>query len=140
MVRNSGKGGSGHKKMKNSTPHNDNRELYFKDQYQDYGIIKEMCGNGRCKVLCYTDDVERLCIIRGSMRGKRQHFMRKNDCILISFRDYQIDKADVIHLYTDEEVRRLTSYNEITNQFVGSLSSHFTHIENNEDIVVFEDI
>jgi len=144
MVRNTGKGGSGHKKMKNSTNNGkENRELVFKEQTQDYAIIKEMLGNGRCKAVCYSDDIERLCIIRGTMRKKRNNFIRRNDFILISLRDYQDAKADIIHLYTDDEVRMLTNYEEITHKFVISLSSQIerTHIEDsdNED-VVFEDI
>lgn len=143
MVRNSGKGGSGHKKMKNSnTPHKETRELHFKDEFQDYGIIKDMLGNGRCKVVCYSDNIERLCIIRGTLRKQRHNFMRKNDCILISLREYQSGKADVIHLYNDDEVRMLVSYNEITNQFVvsSSLYTSCEHEDPTENDIVFEDI
>ena len=36
------------------------------------------------------------------------------DTVLVSLRDYQDDKADIIHKYTSEETKTLISYNEIT--------------------------
>ena len=145
MVRNSGKGGSGHKKLKNSINDVLHRELQFKEHGQDYAIITDMLGSGRCKVICYTNGMERLCIIRGSMRRRRTCFIRKNDVVLIALREFQDGKADIIHLYTDDEVRMLTNYEEITHQFVNTSTQlqtyHQTtnHSETDTD-VIFEDI
>ena len=59
MVRNGGKGGSGHKKLKNSVNNISTRELHFKEHGQDYAIIKDMLGSGRCNAICYADESER---------------------------------------------------------------------------------
>ena len=142
MVRNSGKGGSGHKKLKNSVNSESNRELQFKEYGQDYAIIKDMLGSGRCNAICYSDNSERLCIIRGSMRRRRNCFIRKNDIVLVALRDFQDGKADIIHLYTDDDVRSLTSYEEITHKFVNASTQlqTYTQPEHEESDVLFEDI
>jgi translation initiation factor 1A len=142
MVRNSGKGGSGHKKLKNSVNSESNRELQFKEYGQDYAIIKDMLGSGRCNAICYSDNSERLCIIRGSMRRRRNCFIRKNDIVLVALRDFQDGKADIIHLYTDDDVRSLTSYEEITHKFVNASTQlqTYTQPDHKESDVLFEDI
>lgn len=142
MVRNSGKGGSGHKKLKNSVNSESNRELQFKEYGQDYAIIKDMLGSGRCNAICYSDNSERLCIIRGSMRRRRNCFIRKNDIVLVALRDFQDGKADIIHLYTDDDVRSLTSYEEITHKFVNASTQlqTYTQPDHEESDVLFEDI
>ena len=69
-----------------------------------------MLGNGRCDVQCF-DGVKRLAHIRGAMRNKI--WIRLSDIILVSLRDYQDSKCDVIMKYSDEEVRNLKSYGEL---------------------------
>ena len=111
MTKNSGKGGKSHKKMKNIQV--TMKELLFAEDGQEYAIITDMLGSGRCLATTYSDKVSRLCIIRGNMRKKSVFFIRKGDTVLISLRDYQDNKADIIHLYNDDEVRSLKAYKEI---------------------------
>jgi translation initiation factor 1A len=61
-----------------------------------------MLGNGRLQAQCF-DGETRLAHIRGKMRKKV--WINQGDIILISLRDFQDDKADVIVKYTVEEVR-----------------------------------
>jgi len=143
MVRNSGKGGSGHKKLKNSVNNTSARELQFKEHGQDYAIIKDMLGSGRCNAICYADNSERLCIIRGAMRRRRNCFIRKNDIVLVALRDFQDGKADIIHLYTDDDVRLLINYEEITHKFVNASTQLQTYHQPEtaeESDILFEDI
>ena len=86
------------------------RELEYKDDGQEYAQVLKMLGNGRCDVQCF-DGVKRLAHIRGAMRNKI--WIRLSDIILVSLRDYQDSKCDVIMKYTDEEVRNLKSYGEL---------------------------
>lgn len=112
MVRNFGKGGKGAKKMKNGLSET-NRILLFKESGQEYAVVNEVLGNGRCRCLC-SDAVNRLCIIRGTMRKGQMNRIVKSDIVLVSLRDFQDSKADIIHVYTTDEVRSLQSYGEIT--------------------------
>ena len=86
------------------------RQLEYKDDGQEYAQVTRMLGNGRCDVQCF-DGVKRLAHIRGAMRNKI--WIRLSDVILVSLRDYQDSKCDIIMKYTDEEVRNLKSYGEL---------------------------
>ena len=133
MVRNFGKGGKGHRKMKNDGLQEGTRELLFKMHDQDYGIVVDMCGHGRCRVRSFADNIERLAIIRGSMRHKQITRVGKGDVVLVGLREYQPDKSDIIHVYTPEETRRLVDYEEITTIFVNEDDS-------DSEEVIFENI
>ena len=50
-------------------------------------------------------------LIRGTMR--RRVWINTGDIVLIGLREFQPDKADVIHKYTTEEARNLQAYNEL---------------------------
>jgi translation initiation factor 1A len=52
-----------------------------------------MLGNGRCDCMC-IDGVKRLCHIRGKMR--KRVWIATGDIVLISLRDFQDEKADII--------------------------------------------
>lgn len=117
MVLNSGKGGKGCRKMKNSTGGTTNRTLEFKEAFQEYGLVTDMLGNGRCKCVC-SDSITRLCMIRGNMRKGSMNRIFKGDLVLVSLRDFQDSKADIVHLYKPEEVRSLINYKELDEAFV----------------------
>jgi translation initiation factor 1A len=110
MVRNKGKGGKNFKKAKNYEIV-DKRQIIYKTEGQEYALITKMLGNGRCECKCY-DGRTRLGHIRGKMH--KRVWICIGDTVLVSLRDYQDDKADIIHKYTSEETKTLISYNEIT--------------------------
>jgi translation initiation factor 1A len=79
-----------------------------------------MLGNGRLEAQCF-DGEKRLAHIRGKMRKKvwfsflllsirqaltvPQVWINQGDIVLLSLRDFQDDKADVIVKYTADEAR-----------------------------------
>jgi translation initiation factor 1A len=69
-----------------------------------------MLGNGRLEALCF-DGEKRLAHIRGKMRKKV--WINQGDIILLSLRDYQDEKGDVIMKYTADEARSLKAYGEL---------------------------
>jgi len=143
MVRNFGKGGNGCKKMKNSDVEHSKRILLFKEFGQDYAVVKDLLGNGRCSCLCSDGNTNRLCIIRGNMRKRSVNRIYKGDVVLIGLRDYQDSKADIIHLYTSDETRMLIGYGEITPEFIATTSiiSRTNEEDDSGDVVFeFEDI
>merc|ERR1712079_460241 len=86
------------------------KELEFKEDGQEYGQVQRMLGNGRCEVFCF-DNVKRLCHIRGKMRKKV--WVSQGDIVLVSLRDFQDEKGDIIVKYTSEEARNLKTYGEL---------------------------
>lgn len=69
-----------------------------------------MLGNGRLEALCF-DGAKRLGHIRGKLRKKV--WINQGDIILLSLREYQDEKGDVILKYSADEARSLKAYGEL---------------------------
>merc|ERR1712185_502405 len=113
MPKNKGSGGKKVKRGKGDT-NNEKRELIFKEDGQEYGQVQRMLGNGRCEVQCF-DGTKRLCHIRGKMRKKV--WVNQGDIVLVSLRDFQDEKGDIIHKYQADEARNLKTYKELPENF-----------------------
>jgi len=135
MPKNKGKGGKNRRRGKNENEA-EKRELEFKDEGQEYAQVTKMLGNGRLEALCFSDGVKRLCHIRGKMRKKV--WINQGDVILLSLRDYQDKKADVILKYNTDEARNLMSYGEIPKSVKVNEATTFVEGGMDEDIA-FDD-
>lgn len=102
------KGGNKQKKQKNGGREEERRDLIFREDGQQYGSVTKMLGDRRIQVFCF-DNVERIGLIRKALRV----WINVGDIVLVSLRDFQDSKADVIHRYTPEEARTLVSYGEL---------------------------
>ncbi|KAI1796974.1 eukaryotic translation initiation factor 1A [Ganoderma leucocontextum] len=102
-------GGKNRRRGKNEND-DDKRELVFREDGQEYAQVTKMLGNGRLEAMCF-DGEKRLAHIRGKMRKKV--WINQGDIILLSLRDFQDDKADVIVKYTADEARSLKAYGEL---------------------------
>ena len=91
MPKAKGKGGKNRRRGKNDG--DDKRELVFKDESQEYAQVLRMLGNGRLEAMCF-DREKRLAHIRGKMRKKV--WINNGDIILLSLREFEDGKADVI--------------------------------------------
>lgn len=109
MPKNKGKGGKNRRRGKNEND-NEKRELTFKEDGQEYAQVLKMLGNGRLEAYCF-DGTKRLGLIRGKLRKKI--WINNGDIILVSLRDYQDNKADVILKYSADEARSLKAYGEL---------------------------
>jgi translation initiation factor 1A len=110
MVKKTG-GGNKHKKKKNNPSNTEvERELIFKVENQEYAQVTKLLGNCRLEVQCF-DAKTRLANIRGSMRKKV--WIKMNDIVLVSLREYEDNKCDVIYKYESKEVNRLKALDEI---------------------------
>jgi translation initiation factor 1A len=96
--------------------------LVFREDGQEYAQVVKMLGNGRLEALCF-DGEKRLAHIRGKMRKKvsvhcrcvhdlfcltdalHQVWINQGDIVLLSLREFQDGKADVIVKYTADEAR-----------------------------------
>ena len=84
---------------------------------QQYAKITNMLGDRRVTVML-NDKTERLGLIPG--RFRKRVWMSRGDIVLVSVRDFQDDKVDIIHKYTLDEARSLCSYGEIPGFFLDS--------------------
>eukprot|EP00475_Leptophrys_vorax_P001576 TRINITY_DN1086_c0_g1_i1.p1 TRINITY_DN1086_c0_g1~~TRINITY_DN1086_c0_g1_i1.p1 ORF type:complete len:136 (-),score=38.13 TRINITY_DN1086_c0_g1_i1:301-708(-) len=108
MSKAKGKGGKNRRRGKNDS--DEKRELVMKEEGQEYGQVLRMLGNGRLEATCF-DGKKRLCHIRGKMR--KRVWVNVGDIVLITLREFQDEKADVILKYNADEARQLKSMGEI---------------------------
>ena len=135
MPKNKGKGGKTRRRGA-ANREETKRELVFKEHGQEYAYVEKMLGDGRLAAYCY-DNKRRLCIIRGALR--KRIWIGVGDTLLISLRDYQDNKADVLYKYTADEVRSLKVYGEVPKLAQGSGPRHTDeHDAEDEDDCAFD--
>jgi translation initiation factor 1A len=108
MGRGNQKGGKKHKRGKKEGY--ESKALRLKEDGQEYAQITACKGNCRFDVKCF-DGKDRIAIVCGKMR--KRVFVNMKDIVLVSIRDFQDDKCDIIDLYDDIHVHQLKSGNHI---------------------------
>ena len=102
MGRGNQKGGKKHKRGKKNI--SDTSSLRLKENGQEYAQVSGCKGNCRFDVKCF-DGKDRLGILCGSMRKRK--FINTEDIVLVSIRDFQDDKCDIIDVYNESHVYTL---------------------------------
>lgn len=129
MPKNTGMGGNKRKKGKKQTT--EDKELVYKGEMEEYGQVTKLLGDGRFECQC-CDGVKRVAHVRGKMRKKI--WIANGDVILVSLREFEPEKCDVIEKYKDYEVTKLKKAGEIPESIVLPNKGN----EESEEIV-FED-
>ena len=114
-------GGSKHKKAKNYI---ESSSIRYKENHENYGKVIRILGNCRFTVLC-DDGLERLSIMRGKF--KKRKFINLNDIVLLEIWDFQDDKSSIVHVYNEDNIRKLRK----TNNFPKTFYEEETDIEDN---------
>lgn len=129
------KGGSGHRGLASKdcyTAKANAKTRISVDEYELYGQVKSMTGNGMCIVFC-QDSKFRLCIIRGKFKGKgkRDNIIVAGSWVLVGLREFEtehdvgiidpvtltgkqkeknkLDKCDLLELYSEKDKNYLKS-------------------------------
>tara|TARA_Y200000002_G_scaffold381644_1_gene396233 strand:+ start:4461 stop:5030 length:570 start_codon:yes stop_codon:yes gene_type:complete len=94
-----------------------------KDDNQAYAYVSQKYGDGRYSIMCY-DKVSRMGIVAGKL--KKSSRIDKGALVLVSLREYQDNKCDIIYHYTPEDIDKLTKSNNVNLGFVrsGTLSAN----------------
>lgn len=98
---------------------------------QEYALVEKVYGQGRYLLKCY-DKINRLGIRRGKIKKFAKIAM--GNLVLVSLRDYQNDKCDILHTYTDEDTNKLVDKHFIKREFINSLAGNMDD-EEDDDIV-----
>jgi len=121
MGRGNKKGGKKHKRGKKDGF--ETKALRLKEDGQEYAQIKALKGNCRFDVFCF-DGKDRMATLCGTMRKRK--FVNLNDVVLVSLRDFQDDKCDIIDLYDDNQVRALKESKQIPDSIKLEEENDFT--------------
>ena len=112
------------------------RQLVTKDDDDDdlqYAKVVKVLGNGRYTVFCF-DNKERLAHIRGSLR-RRSRFVVVDAILLVSLREFQDDKCDIVHIYNHDEKMVLERKGHIPTSEVTGEEDEFGFFFDKEDIL-----
>ena len=105
------------------------RELLLKDDLEEYGLVTSLLGDCRLKVIL-TNNTEYTATIPG--RFRKRCWFKVNDIVIISIREFQENKVDILHKFKDGEAVTLHKLGEIPDFFMVNKS-------NNYDGIVFEE-
>lgn len=114
------RGGKGFKKGKKGGDGTISRAILYRETGQYYAKVTKMTGNRNLRAIVEYDNPKKtselqykdvICHIRGSMR--KRTWINLDDVILVSERDYEPDKFDVLHKYNNDEVKTLEKQYEI---------------------------
>lgn len=82
---------------------------------EEYAYIKKLLGNCRMQVIT-NSGIDAIGIIRGSLRKfNKRLLIEVGDIVVISKRDFQISKVDIVHKFNSEQVQNLISENKLSN-------------------------
>lgn len=94
---------------------NKNKLRIIMEEGELYAVVTKILGNGMCNVVC-SDNVTRLCIIRGKFKGKGKHnnIINNGTWVLVGNRDWEstdkkgiLPKCDLLEVYNAIDKERL---------------------------------
>lgn len=115
-------GGNRAKRGKNQLP----KEFIKKEASEDqqYAKVTKILGGLRFNVLCLGDNKTRIAHVRGKLR--KRAWVNLDSIVIISLRDYQDDKCDIIHTYNEDETHRLIKLGEIDEKITDIVKNNQT--------------
>jgi len=129
-------GGNKRKKGKKQNQQED-RELQYKGESEEYAQVIKILGDGRFECNC-ADGVKRIAHVRGKMR--KRIWIANGDIILVSLRDFEPEKCDVVEKYKEKEVAKLKKAGEIPDSMVlPSAEAEEKEVNDDYGDIVFED-
>lgn len=98
--------------------HNKEIEHILDPSCEEYAYVIKMLGNCRVELVSNTG-TKSIGIIRGSMRKfNKRILIERGDIVVISKRDYQQDKVDIINKLNHEQTQSLINEKKITDYLI----------------------
>ena len=140
------KGGNKTKKQKKVTDNEDNKQIILKDidQMQEYAQIVKPFGNGRFEANCFDGKIRR-AHARGNLK-KKKIFVKAGNVVLLSLREFEDAKCDILDVYNQKEIKELKRLGEIPKNINEDITTtveddngiDFEEEEENEDSILKE--
>lgn len=118
---------------------NQNRDDDYKlePEIEEYAYVIKILGN--CRVIVITNTGNKsIGIIRGSLRKfSKRILIEKNDIVVISKRDYQLGKVDIVHKFNSEQSNQLIKDNKLSQMLINLYSNKKSYEDiTNEDLEI----
>lgn len=95
------------------------RALIYKEEMEEYAQVNKLSGDRRL-IVTLPDKSESLAIIPG--RFRKRCWIKVGDVVMVSRREFEVGKMDVIYKYNDDEIRKLIKDKEIPEYFTVALT------------------
>lgn len=118
-----------------SSSHQFKYEDIIKVDDQEYAKILKIHGGGRYDLECY-DGTKRMGISRGKINKIKPNV---GSLVLVSKRDFQDSKCDVLYIYHLDEIRCLIQKGDISSAFVNEKELSDNNNNDSEDITFTEE-
>lgn len=128
----SGKGKKKNKKGTSTIKNHGKRVLELRGKMEEYGKVSKKLGDKRMLVVL-VDGQQIVAHIPGKFT-KKKIWVDLDSVVLVSRREFENDKMDIIHLYDHDEVKKLVKAGEIPDSFLQSGTNQIVteNIENEE--------
>lgn len=109
---------------------------------EEYAFVVKLLGNCRAKILSNTG-TESIGIIRGSLRKFNKRILIENgDIVVISKRDYQKEKVDIVHKFNSEQCQYLIKTEQLSQILINNYNKQSdtskSHTEDYNDCIHFD--
>jgi len=101
---------------------------------EEYAYVTNKFGDGRFNLICY-DKVTRLGIVRGKIKNSCR--MEKGSLALVSIREYEDSKCDILYHYLPDDIDKLLKNNILNESFIKSGKLNITEEINRYDDIQF---
>ena len=126
------------KKQKKYLNNSHNNDYNLDANNEEYAIVTKLLGN--CRVTLITNSGnECIGIIRGSLRKfSKRVLIEKGDIVVVSIRDYQDNKVDIVHKYNREQIQSLIK-DKILSQTLINFYNNKIKLEKSENNSIIDD-
>jgi translation initiation factor 1A len=113
--------------------------------YEEYAYVVKLLGNCRARVLL-NSGIEAIGVIRGALRRFNKRVLIENgDIIVVSKRDFQDSKVDIVHKFNLDQCQSLIKNKEISDVLINCYYNKGTYSADKKDkhddnYITFDDI
>jgi len=112
------------KKKHKKFNHTKSDNYFINPEAEEYAYVKKLLGNCRVQVITNTG-IEAIGIIRGSLRKfNKRILIETGDIVVVSKRDFQDSKVDIVHKYNQEQVNILVTEGKMSNILCNFYNNH----------------
>lgn len=93
-------------------------------EVEEFAYVKKLLGN--CRVQLITNSgIDAIGIIRGTLRKfNKRILIETGDIVVVSKRDFQDSKVDIVHKYNQEQVNLLIQEEKLSNILCNFYNNH----------------
>ena len=124
------------KKQKKYLNNSHNNDYNLDKENEEYAIVTKLLGNCRVSVVTNSGN-ECIGIIRGSLRKfSKRILIEKADIVVVSIRDYQNSKVDIVHKFNREQIQSLINEKILAQSIINFYNNKtkFEKLDNNNNV------